>query len=231
MHLFSHAEHLTAIEWILRAVIAYVFLLLAAKLMGQRSIAQLRFADVVLALLLGGNLSNPLTDERLDLGGAMITTFVLIVLHASSSALSLKWERWRTFLEPSPLLLIRNGDLQLKNLQRARISIDYLFSELRLQNIDTFDKVGVAFWEPGGNISAFLKPEYEPLARRDVNIKGEATELPVIVIKQGKIRKEALASLGNSEAWIHEQLQDIVLTNVLLATANSKGIVHLILEK
>jgi uncharacterized membrane protein YcaP (DUF421 family) len=231
MHLFSHAEHLTIMEWISRAVTAYIFLLFVAKMMGQRSIAQLHFLDVVLALLLGGNLSNPLTDERLDLTGPMITTFVLVILHVLSSTLSLKWEWWRRFLEPSPLLLIRNGELQIKNLRRARISIDYLLSELRMQKIEALEKVAIALWEPNGNISAFRKQEYEPISRKDVNLEAEAFSMPVVVIKEGKVRKEALLSIGKTEEWLQGKIGKNNIKDLLLATADSSGEVRLIFRK
>lgn len=231
MHLFSPAIHLTIAEWAVRSVVAYIFLLVVAKLMGQRSISQLRFVDVVLILLLEGNLSNPLTDERLDLTGAMVSTFVLVSLHTCSSFLGLKYEWWRSFLEPPPLLLIRNGEIQVKNLRRARITIDYLLSELRLQKIEAIEKVGIALWEPGGHISAFMKQEYEPVARKDVNLETEPLCMPLIVIKEGKIRKEALASLGKNEEWLRGELGEIKLADILLATADSNGAVRLIFKR
>lgn len=40
---FEGARHLSNSEWVIRAIIAYIFLILVAKAMGQRSIAQLRF--------------------------------------------------------------------------------------------------------------------------------------------------------------------------------------------
>ncbi len=43
MHIFEGARHLSNSEWVIRAIIAYIFLILVAKAMGQRSIAQLRF--------------------------------------------------------------------------------------------------------------------------------------------------------------------------------------------
>ncbi len=101
MHIFEGARHLSNSEWVIRAIIAYIFLILVAKAMGQRSIAQLRFLDVVLVLLLGGNISNALSDEKVGLMGSMITTFILVVLHIISSVLMLKWDRWRRFFRAS----------------------------------------------------------------------------------------------------------------------------------
>ena len=46
---FIHGQDsLTTIQWILRAVVAFFFLLFSAKIMGQRSISQLRLIDFVI---------------------------------------------------------------------------------------------------------------------------------------------------------------------------------------
>lgn len=231
MHLFTQAEHLYVYEWIARAIIAYLFLLFVAKMMGQRSVAQLRFLDVILILLLEGNLSNPLTDERVDLTGAMVTTFVLVLLHTASSIISLHVEWWRKFLEPSPLLLVHNGDVKWKNLKRARISIDFLLSELRLHNIEAIEKVAIALWEPGGKISSFLKTEYTPITKEDGNIPSTPLSMFQIVMKEGKTRKDALLSLGKSEEWLVDKIGKEKIPIILLAMANNNGDLRIIYKK
>ncbi len=122
---------------------------------GARSIAQLRFLDVVLVLLLGGNISNALSDEKVGLMGSMITTFILVVLHIISSVLMLKWDRWRRFLEPAPIILIHNGSIDFSNLKKARITVEYLFSELRMRNVSDIQTIKLALWEANGVVSIF----------------------------------------------------------------------------
>lgn len=79
---FYEAQHtLTTVEWTLRAIVSFVFLLLAAKLMGQRSISQLRLLDFIIALTLGNIIAHPLSDAELGLKGSVITTIVLILLY------------------------------------------------------------------------------------------------------------------------------------------------------
>ncbi|MDQ7863055.1 DUF421 domain-containing protein [Peribacillus frigoritolerans] len=88
---FNSQETLTAIQWILRAIISYFFLLLSVKLMGQRSISQLRLLDFIMALIIGNILAHPLSDEQLGLKGSMITTSVLVILYIISVFAGLKW--------------------------------------------------------------------------------------------------------------------------------------------
>ena len=81
MDFFHGQESLTTIQWVLRAIISYFFLLFATKLMGRRSISQLRLLDFTMALILGNILAHPLSDEKLGMKGSLITTAVLVVLY------------------------------------------------------------------------------------------------------------------------------------------------------
>nr|WP_309099518.1 hypothetical protein [Fredinandcohnia onubensis] len=40
MHFFASQEHLTAVEWILRAIVGFAFFIVIARMMGQRTISQ-----------------------------------------------------------------------------------------------------------------------------------------------------------------------------------------------
>lgn len=230
MHIFDGAPHLSNIEWIIRAIIAYIFLILVAKAMGQRSIAQLRFLDVVLVLLLGGNLSNALSDEKVGLLGSMITTFMLVVLHIVSSILMLKWDRWRRFLEPAPIILIHNGSIEFSNLKKARITVEYLFSELRLQNISDIETIKLALWEASGVISVFQYPEYETVSRLDMKVGGKKSPISFILVKNGNIQKDVLALLGKTETWAKEELsKKILIESVQLATIDENEKINILL--
>ncbi|EOP50716.1 MULTISPECIES: DUF421 domain-containing protein [Bacillus cereus group] len=232
MHIFEGAHHLSYIEWMIRAITAYVFLIFVAKTMGQRSIAQLRFLDVVLVLLLEGNLSNALSDERVGLLGSMITTCVLIVLHIVSSVLTLKWDRWRRFLEPSPIILIHNGSIDFSNLKKARITVEYLFSELRLQNVSDIKTIRLALWEASGTVSVFQYPEHETVSRLDMKVAGRKSPISFILVKNGNIQKDVLALLGKTETWAQEELsKKISVELVQLATIDENKQINILLKK
>ena len=136
MDFFHGHESLTTIQWILRAIISYFFLLFAAKLMGRRSIAQLRLLDFTMALILGNILAHPLSDEKLGMKGSLITTAVLVVLYTLRVHFSLRVNLIRKWIEPSPFPLIKNGEIMYKGLGKARITLDHLLSEARKEKID-----------------------------------------------------------------------------------------------
>lgn len=230
MGFFFSQESLTVWQWALRGITAYLFLLLAAKLMGQRAIAELRFLDFVTALILGNILAHPLSDERLGLLGSMVTTLVIALFHLAGILLGLK-SRWlRRFLEPTPVILIRDGQIRARGIARARLSLETLLSELRMNKVADLEKVALALWEPGGRLSVFLHPKNEPATPSDLKVATAAFALPKVVVREGRVDRQALTDLGKDEAWLKRAVADanLDLQGILLATLAENGHLHLV---
>ncbi|MDR6885500.1 DUF421 domain-containing protein [Bacillus sp. 3255] len=230
---FIHTqETLTAAEWAMRAIVGYIFLLIVAKLLGQRSISQLRFLDFIIALILGNIIAHPLSDERLSLTGSMITTTVLVALYIITSWLGLKWNFLKHYLDPAPLKLIQHGQIIMRNLGKARISVDHLFSELRKQQIEDIQKVALALWETGGTISFFLESQYQAVTPKDLNIPTAPFSLVKPVVVEGTTNAAMLTEQGKNQAWLEEQVHhaQLDLQDVVLATIDDQHQVRIYTE-
>ena len=221
---FIHGQDsLTTIQWILRAVVAFFFLLFSAKIMGQRSISQLRLIDFVIVLIIGNIMAHPLSDEKSGLKGSMITMAVLILLYLMGVFLSLKWHKFRNFVNHQPFPLIKDSQILYKNLGKARISLDLLLSELRKQKVSDVQHVALALWEPDGNISIFLNPPHQSVTKSDLQIPSKLFTFPRTVIKEGKLDFNELSELGKDEIWLKSKLTEKYkgeLNNILLATVD-----------
>ncbi|MBM6616896.1 DUF421 domain-containing protein [Bacillus suaedaesalsae] len=234
MDFLQSQESLTAIEWILRAVIAFFVLLLVAKVLGQRAIAQLRPLDFAIAIVVGNILAHPLSDERLGLKGSVITTMVLVILYLIGIWMILKFPLFRRLLNPPPITLVKNGEILNKGLKKARISIDVLLEELRESKVEDIKKVALAMWEANGNLSVFLDPKYEPLTPSDYQMQKPPFELPITIIKEGKINLKDIKQLQKDEEWVVSRLDLLYQTkveNVLLGTLDTKDNLMVFLYK
>jgi uncharacterized membrane protein YcaP (DUF421 family) len=234
MDFFHSQETLTTFEWILRAVVAYFFLILVAKAMGQRSIAQLRLLDFAIALIIGNIIAHPLSDEHLGLKGSLTTTVVLVVLYIGSVYTILKWPRIRNLIHPPPITLVKDGEIIFKGLNKARISIDILLEELREKKVEDVKKVALALWEADGKVSVFLDPKYNPVTPATYQMVTEPFDLPKTIIKEGTIYSNVLKQMNKEEGWVVDKLENIYNTNiknVLLATIDQKDNLKVFLYK
>jgi uncharacterized membrane protein YcaP (DUF421 family) len=232
MNFFHSQESLTTIEWILRAAVAYFFLILVAKAMGQRSIAQLRLIDFAIALIIGNIIAHPLSDEKLGLKGSLTTTVVLVVLYMGSVYTIIKFPRIRSIINPEPITLVKDGEIIIKGLNKARISIDILLEELREEKVEDVKKVALALWEADGKLSVFLDPKYQPITPSTYNLATEPFDLPKTIIKEGKIKLHELHQLNKDEGWLINTIRSqhqTEISNVLLATIDRKNNLNLFL--
>lgn len=203
---------------------SFFFLIIATKMMGARSISQLRLIDFTIALILGNILAHPLSDEQLGMKGSLITTTVLIILYLSFVLASLKWNTFRKWFEPSPYPLIVNGEIIYKNLAKARITIDHLLSELRKEKIEAVHQVALAQWEPDGTISFFLSPQLQALTAEDIQLVKKPFSFPTIIIKEGTIDFNVLQQSGKDPAWLENKflIFNVNAQDILLATLDDK---------
>ncbi|MBU3136768.1 DUF421 domain-containing protein [Clostridium gasigenes] len=226
MDFLQGQETLTTIEWILRAIIAFFFLLTVAKLLGQRTISQLRILDFVISLVIGNIIAHPLSDENLGLKGSIISTSVLVVLYLGGIFGILKFPFLRRLINSSPITIVQDGEILYKGLKKARISIDVLLEELREEKVEDVKKVALAIWEADGKISVFLHPKYEPITPSSLQLETEPFDLPRTIIKEGKINLKELNQIHRDEVWVASSLENLYQTeikNVLLATLDKKG--------
>lgn len=224
MDFFQNQEALTTVGWALRAVIAFLFLVMVAKVLGQRAISQLRLLDFVIALVIGNIIAHPLSDPHLGLKGSIVTTSVLVILYLGGILMMLKWPGFRKWMEHKPIVLIRDGEILYTGLKKARISIDILLEELREEKIENVTKVALAIWEADGKLSVFLDPKYQPLTPSSSTGTGVFC-LPKTIIKEGRINFKELARIHKDEQWLISQLKDYQtdVKNVLLAIYDEKN--------
>ncbi len=227
-------ETLTIIEWVLRAIVVFFFLLIIAKVIGQRAISQLRLLDFAIALVIGNIIAHPLSDQRLDLKGSIVTTIVLVVFYLGGIFMILKWPWFRKLVNHAPITIVQNGEILYKGLQKARISIDVLLEELREEKVEDVKKVALAIWEADGKISVFLDPKYEPITPAACQMQTEPFELPRTIIKEGKIISKELQQTHKDDGWVISNLERYYQTevkDVLLATLDTKDQLKVFLYK
>jgi uncharacterized membrane protein YcaP (DUF421 family) len=230
---YQAQENLLAIEWILRAIVAFFFMLFAVKLMGQRSFSQLRLLDFIMALIFGNIIAHPLSDQHLGLKGSLITMSVLVILYVTTTMTGLHWHPLRKLIDPAPIPLVKNGQILYKNLKKARISMDVLFSELRKHRVIDIQEVALALFESNGTITSFLQPQYQTVIQKDINLPPKPFDYPQVVIKEGKINQQELLETGKNEAWLLDQIQkqNTKLPDILLATLDHHEHLHVMYYK
>jgi uncharacterized membrane protein YcaP (DUF421 family) len=150
-----------AIQMALRTIIIYAFSLLIVRLGSKRFLSDATAFDVVVGIMLGSIMSRAINGSApffpTLLGGA-----ALVGMHWLLGVLAVHASWFGTLVKGSPVLLIKNGNIQREGMRRAGLSNNDLEQALRLRSNQTDPaKIQLAYLERNGGISV-LPCKHEP---------------------------------------------------------------------
>ena len=151
----------------LRASFVYFFLLFIVRLLGKREIGNTSAFDLIVALILGEVVDEIIYGDVTMLQG-VVAIVVVAVWHLVNSWASFKSEFIDRLTGAPPTVMVKNGQIQRKNLAKERLNEEELFSELRLMGVEEVQEVKQATLEPNGTISVLLEEWAKPVQRQDL---------------------------------------------------------------
>lgn len=124
-----------------------------------------------------------------------------------------------------PLILYEDGRIFENALSKAKLSVNDLLSQARLQGYFNIGDVKVAILEPNGKISFLSLSDRRPVNPADMSMVPKQDELPVTVILDGKIINNNLSDSAIDKAELDKELkkQNINdISKIILATCDSE---------
>jgi uncharacterized membrane protein YcaP (DUF421 family) len=140
-----------------RAFVAFCFVVLLTRLIGRRELSSLQPFDLILLIVIGDLVQQGVTQNDMSITGLILAIGMFAVLTLAASYLGFRFPRFRPVLEPEPLILVEDGNVIEKNLQKERMTPEELAAEARLQQIDSLTNVKWAVLESSGQISFIPK--------------------------------------------------------------------------
>ena len=213
----------------IRTLLIYLLLLLAMRLMGKRQIGELEVTDLVITLLLSDIATHPIVDPDNPLSHALIPIITLLVTEVTLSLILSRFPRLKNVGSARPNILIQNGQINRRELDRLRISSDELISELRQKDVTNIDDVAYAILEQNGKISVIVRQRCQPPTREDLSITSEDSGIMHILVSRGVINRHNLNLLGKDKAWLEGQLRrrHCTLREVFLMTIDDTDQIYL----
>ncbi len=139
-----------------RAVIIFAFGLLCVRIAGRRTFAQATPLDIIVAIVVGSNLSRIMTGKASFFGG-LSATLLVVVLHRALAMATVHWNPLAAFMKSAPVVLVRDGQIDWAALRRHGLSREDLEEGLRMEQEESCENVRLATLEAGGTISVVRK--------------------------------------------------------------------------
>lgn len=195
-------------EMILRTTFAFIALLILARVMGKKQIAQLTFFHYVTGITIGSIAADIAGESRTPFFNGLIAMIWWAILTILMSYVAFKFKRARGILDDQPKIVMRDGKILVDSLKKLRLHLDDLNMMLREQGIFSIKDVQYAILETNGKLSVMKKAGQEPATKQDVKAPApEPKYIPAEIIAEGKIVKQNLKELNLTEEWVYEQLK------------------------
>jgi uncharacterized membrane protein YcaP (DUF421 family) len=150
---------LTVGEKVLRAVLVYVFLVVALRVVGKRELGQANTLDLVVLLLVANAVQNGIIGNDDTVTGAFIGAATLFAVNELVTRTSYALPFLSHALEGEPTPLIVNGRPLRATLRRTGISLSELRAIARRQGFADLGEVHTAILETNGVVSMFREDE------------------------------------------------------------------------
>ncbi|ERK31396.1 DUF421 domain-containing protein [Clostridium intestinale] len=171
------------IHWLLQTILIFYVGTFILRIGGRKSISQMTISQTVVMIGLGSLLIQPITGNGLLI--TFIAAFVLSVLMILTEYLEVKVDFIETFFSGKAVMVIENGELNIRNLKKLRLPVDKLETRLRQSGISSIEDVKNATIEVSGQLGYELKDNKKPLTKEDFNmLMGEIFKLKEVINKQ-----------------------------------------------
>jgi uncharacterized membrane protein YcaP (DUF421 family) len=142
---------------VLRAAVAFVFILILTRIVGRRELSSLQPFDLILLVTIGDLVQQGVTQNDFSITGLMLAVGTIAVLTVLFSWAGWRFPRVRPMLEGTPVIVVQEGEPIMANLKRERLTVEEILAEARHEQIDSLDKIQWAVLETSGKLSFIEK--------------------------------------------------------------------------
>lgn len=224
---WNGSKHLSIFFLPLRAIILYIALIIATRLMGHRQVGILSGHNYLVAAGIVSLAAIRMLNPESSLTSGIVIIFVYTFVNVFLSYLDIKWPR---AIDRRATILMKGGIILRENLLDCHVTLDNLLGQLRLKGVHNLSEIDTVILEPYGKINVIKKPEALPLTRKQMNLPYKVSALPTILVYDGKIDEKNLHVLGIDHDWLTAKLSEkgnINIKDVFLAMLESDGTVYI----
>lgn len=157
----------------IRAIILYVFVLIAMRAMGKREIGQLQPFEFTIAIMIADLATIPMAESGISILSGIVPMLGLIIMHILISVINLKSITARQIISGKPRILIHRGRIDELALKKERYTVNELQEKLRSKDIFSLGDVEYAILETNGDITVVPKPGKRNVTPQDLGILPE----------------------------------------------------------
>lgn len=199
-------------------------------IMGKRPIGEMPVFDFLTIIAMGAIVGADIADPKIK---HLPTAFAVVVLALFQRLVSyriVKNKRIRQIITFEPTVIVQEGKILFRSLQKIHYTVDEVLMLLREKDIFDISKVAFAIVESNGNLSVLKKAEEEVVAKKDMQIPVMEGGVPLTVVLDGAFIQENIQQLHTTEEQLWQKIQSkgyTGLKEIFHATMDGKGEINI----
>ena len=198
-----------------RAIIIYVFLLIAMRLMGKKQLGELQPFEFAITLIVAELACIPMSDTQVPVLYGLVPIFTLFIIEFVFTKAVKHSIKIRNLVNGKPVVVMTPEGIDYKAISRLDMTISDLMEALRGNGCFSPAEVQYAIAETNGDIS---------IVKKEQNGQPQ-TKLPFMIICEGKTMSANILKSGANEQNVTALLKkkNLRTKDVLLLTAEKDG--------
>ena len=152
-------------EFVARAVIVYLFLMVLLRLTGKRQVGQLAPFDLVLLLVLSNAVQNSMNAGDNSVSAGMILASTLVAMNWVIGWLTFRSKKLESLVEGRPVILVHNGHVDREAMRTTQMTMHELESALRAGGCCGPEEVHFAVLENNGDVTVIPRGKHSAAPR------------------------------------------------------------------
>lgn len=214
----------------LLSIIALFFL---TKMIGNRQVSQLSLFDYINGITIGSIAAELATSLETDVLKPLTAMVIYALATLIVSIINSKSLKFRRFAMGRPIVLMEDGKIYARNLNKARVDLSEMQMQMRGMGYFNLDEVQTVVMEPNGRISVMPRAECRPVNPRDLGLEPSVEKPVTNVIMDGVVLRRNLQFTGNNEQWLRNRLAELGIADperVFLATCDQNNVLSVYLR-
>jgi uncharacterized membrane protein YcaP (DUF421 family) len=146
----------SVVEIFLRGTLVYLFLFILLRIL-RREAGAIGISDLLVVVLIADAAQNAMASDYKSITEGVVLVSTIMFWDYFLDWLGYRFPRILRLLRPAPLLLIKDGRIQRRNLRLEMITEEELLGQLREQGIENVEEVKKSYLEGDGHISVIKK--------------------------------------------------------------------------
>lgn len=149
-------------EVVLRIAVIYIILMVSMRLMGKRMASQLSRNEMIAMVSLAAAIGVPLQAPDRGILAAVIIAAVVIFVQQTLAKLATRNQRLESITQGNLSILVSDGKLIHKKMERTGITKEKAFSQLRSRGIRHLGEVKRLYFEADGSFTLIRNGDIGP---------------------------------------------------------------------